>query len=163
MTWNYIYTCEMYKRDLLMQNVSRLCCFHFLWEFIWCVGIYRYVMGYNMCWIIFIFCYEIYFLFLLFFYLKWNKIIKLYFGNYNLLTCRGPHHPLVGPRLKAEWTYRISLVRASVRPSGTDYLGNRSLDCSEIFRDVPDKNFKKHSTAVFSEKISVPPENPCLR
>ena len=95
MTWNYIYTCEMYKRDLLMQNVSRLCCFHFLWEFIWCVGIYRYVMGYNMCWIIFIFCYEIYFLFLLFFYLKWNKIIKLNFGNYNLLTCRGPHHPLV--------------------------------------------------------------------
>ena len=95
MTWNYIYTRGMYKRDLLMQNVSRLCCFHFLWEFIWCVGIYRYVMGYNMCWIIFIFCYEIYFLFLLFFYLKWNKIIKLYFGNYNLLTCRGPHHPLV--------------------------------------------------------------------
>ena len=84
------YTCGMYKCDLLMQNLSRCCCFNFLWEFIRCVGIL-----YNMCWIIFIFCYEIYFLFLLFFYLKWNKIIKLYFGNYNLLTCRGPHHPLV--------------------------------------------------------------------
>ena len=128
MTWNYIYTCEMYKRDLLMQNVSRLCCFHFLWEFIWCVGIYRYVMGYNMCWIIFIFCYEIYFLFLLFFYLKWNKIIKLYFGNYNLLTCRGPHHPLVrtwfchwtaGDKLNIDWQLTIQFVEPYI--SGKSY------------------------------------------
>ena len=53
--------------------------------------------------------------------------------------------------------------RMSVRPCATDYLGNRSLDCSEIRRDVPYKNFEKHSTAVFSEKNFVSPENQCLR
>ena len=71
----------------------------------------------------------------------------------------------IGPRLKAERTYRISLVRPSVRPSVracvrasvTRLLGNRSFNRSETLGYVPDKNFKKHSTAGFSEKISVPP------
>ena len=67
----------------------------------------------------------------------------------------------IGPRLRAERTYRISLVRASVRasvrPCVTLLLGNRSFNRSETLGYVPDKNFKKHSTAGFSEKISVPP------
>jgi hypothetical protein len=71
------------------------------------------------------------------------------------------HLPLCifGPRLKAERTYRIGLVRPSVHPSVTRLLGNRSFNRSETLAYIPDKNFKKHSTAGFSEKMSVPPEN----
>merc|ERR1712080_602308 len=45
-------------------------------------------------------------------------------------------------------------------PCVTFFLGNRSWDRSEIFRDVRDKNFKNNSTAVFSVKILFHPEKP---
>ena len=42
---------------------------------------------------------------------------------------------LIGPRLKAEWTYRIDIVRvcvyACVCVCGPDYLGIRSWDLSK--------------------------------
>ena len=42
-----------------------------------------------------------------------------------------------GPRLQTEGTYKFTLVRASVcasvRPSVTDYFGNRLMKFSEIW------------------------------
>ena len=43
------------------------------------------------------------------------------------------HYSIVGPRLQTDGTYRFTLVRPSIRPSVTDYLGSRLMKFSEIW------------------------------
>ena len=46
---------------------------------------------------------------------------------------------IIGPRLKTDGTYKVTLVCAAVRACGTDYLRNLPKDFSKIWHEVRDQ------------------------